>query len=160
MNRHREIELGKYQETSVGSHLRRDNRYCPSDQDGQQLTGHYSSQISDGRQQRSEASGNYSAYGREKESPSMYIGRLGRENRLQGSMHSTDESTDKLLDREREENRRLLKLLHEKDKRIADLEKEIADLNKDVEAFEDENQTLQVENRALINAFSQLSTTV
>lgn len=33
-------------------------------------------------------------------------------------------------------------------------------LFQDVEAFEDDNKTLRVENRALINAFSQLSTTV
>lgn len=160
MNRNRENELGRHQDMSMGSHLRRDTRPHPSDQDSQQLTS-YHSQIQDGRQQRSEVGGNYSAHGREKE-PSTYIGRLGRENRLQGSQHSAsqEEPADKLLDREREENRRLLRLINEKDRRIAELETEIALLNKDVEAFEDENQTLQVENRALINAFSQLSTTV
>ena len=99
MNRHREIELGRQQDTLVGSQLRRDNRYHTSDQDSQQVTSHLSSHIQDGRQQRSEAGGNYSAHGREKDtSPSTYIGRIGRENHLQGSLHSAsqEESTDKV----------------------------------------------------------------
>lgn len=65
---------------------------------------------------------------------------------------------EKELEREKEENRRLQKLIEERDRRIAELEKDMTLMNKDLEDFEEENQKLHIENQALIRAVGQLST--
>ncbi|XP_014771238.1 PRKC apoptosis WT1 regulator protein isoform X4 [Octopus bimaculoides] len=161
MSRYKEIESGKNpREPTLQSQIKkRDLHHCP-DSDYQRPVSSQSSQVQDSWQ--SQSTYNQSHLPSLKENPNYNV-KSYKENWCQGSQQQQSQeeySLDKLLNREREENRRLIKLLDDKDRRIAELEKEIALLNKDVEAFEDENETLQVENRALINAFSQLSTTV
>ncbi|CAI9718214.1 Hypothetical predicted protein [Octopus vulgaris] len=161
MSRYKEIESGKIpREPTLQSQIKkRDLHHCP-DSEYQHPVSSQSSQVQDSWQ--SQSTYNQSHLPSLKENPNYNV-KSYKENWCQGSQQQQSQeecSLDKLLNREREENRRLIKLLDDKDRRIAELEKEIALLNKDVEAFEDENETLQVENRALINAFSQLSTTV
>ncbi|XP_033739692.1 PRKC apoptosis WT1 regulator protein-like [Pecten maximus] len=66
---------------------------------------------------------------------------------------------EQLLEKEKEENRKLKAMLESKDKKIAELEKEVSSLNKDLEDFDDENQKLVLENNSLIRAVSNLSIT-
>ncbi|ESO84814.1 hypothetical protein LOTGIDRAFT_168301 [Lottia gigantea] len=67
---------------------------------------------------------------------------------------------EKLLDKEKEENKKLKELLSDKDKRIAELEKEVSLLNRELDELDDENIKLQEQNSALIKAMSTLSTAV
>lgn len=64
---------------------------------------------------------------------------------------------EKDLERERDENLRLQRVLEDKDRRIAELERQVAMLNRDLNDCEEDMEKLQIENRALIQAVSQLS---
>ncbi|XP_071115138.1 PRKC apoptosis WT1 regulator protein-like isoform X1 [Haliotis cracherodii] len=70
------------------------------------------------------------------------------------------EKVKQLLEKEKEENKRLQQLLEDKDRRIAELEKEVSLLNKELDEVEDENIKLEEDKSALIKAMSQLSTNV
>ncbi|GAB1598593.1 PRKC apoptosis WT1 regulator protein-like isoform X4 [Argonauta hians] len=172
MSRYKEIESGKIprdQPTLHSQIKKRDSHHCVDNDYQQRGTGALSSQsqLHHGPQGRdswhSHSSNNQSHLPSLKETSSYNVKshKDSWSSKSSRQQQSQEESTlDKLLSEEREENQRLIKLLEDKDRRIAELECKIALLNKDMEAFEEENETLQVENRALINAFSQLSTTV
>ncbi|XP_060071643.1 PRKC apoptosis WT1 regulator protein-like [Ylistrum balloti] len=87
------------------------------------------------------------------------VQRSGVSHKLFLNRSKANESLEQLLEKEKEENRKLKAMLESKDKKIAELEKEVSSLNKDLEDFDDENQKLVLENNSLIRAVSNLSIT-
>ncbi|KAH9499033.1 hypothetical protein Btru_005471 [Bulinus truncatus] len=67
---------------------------------------------------------------------------------------------EKQLEKEREDNKKLLQQLEEKDKKIAELEKAIELLNEECDGLDEDNIKLQEENKALIRAMSKLTSNV
>ncbi|CAI9718217.1 Hypothetical predicted protein [Octopus vulgaris] len=131
MSRYKEIESGKIpREPTLQSQIKkRDLHHCP-DSEYQHPVSSQSSQVQDSWQ--SQSTYNQSHLPSLKENPNYNV-KSYKENWCQGSQQQQSQeecSLDKLLNREREENRRLIKLLDDKDRRIAELEKEIALLNK------------------------------
>ncbi|MPC83317.1 hypothetical protein E2C01_078024 [Portunus trituberculatus] len=69
----------------------------------------------------------------------------------------TSESVDELLESAREENRRLLGLLEERDRRITSLESRLSILSGELTQASTERSNLRQENTALIRAMASLT---
>lgn len=69
----------------------------------------------------------------------------------------TSESVDELLESAREENRRLLGLLEERDRRISSLESRLSILTGELTQASTERSNLRQENTALIRAMASLT---
>ncbi|XP_050393396.1 histone-lysine N-methyltransferase set1 isoform X1 [Patella vulgata] len=72
----------------------------------------------------------------------------------------TTANLEKLLDKEKDENKKLKEIIDDKDRRIAELEKEVFLLNKELDELDEDNIKLQEQNSALIKAMSTLNTAV
>ncbi|XP_027206915.1 PRKC apoptosis WT1 regulator protein-like isoform X1 [Penaeus vannamei] len=70
----------------------------------------------------------------------------------------TTESVDELLESAREENRRLLGLLEERDRRISSLESRLSQLTGELSQACNDRSNLRQENNALIRAIASLTT--
>lgn len=66
------------------------------------------------------------------------------------------ESLEELLERAREENKILLELLAEKERKIAVLQEDVSRLSRVLQTTDRENDKLKEENKALLRAMSQL----
>ncbi|XP_055888914.1 probable inactive serine/threonine-protein kinase bub1 isoform X1 [Biomphalaria glabrata] len=78
----------------------------------------------------------------------------------QQQQNETIAQLEKLLEKEKEENKRLQRQLEEKDKKITELEKAIELLNEECDGLDEDNIKLQEENKALIRAMSKLTSNV